>query len=611
MSTLSTITFDTLRERNEQALDRVNYAPDVDISTLTAYQRRRVQQLLGDRTDLEDLASTQDQRESYGIEQWHNQFVRLRDLPQHPDSTLEGDRLRQHIWDAMPNSRFKRFQEAFSYPHQFIVPAFNIGERNSVTFVGHQNFNTMSLEPCLVSADRISEKLAVDLELVEFDENDERRPYQRLQKKAQPEAIARLKKTWESAVPLQQGHHRILTIQPSSAAVNDRYPDTEGPSNATVGTILYTREEENGRQQAQEQNDRPRQLTVQHFPSAYAAHRKTFHENHAYRREIDQLSQLQDDLRALNGRLDRDWKRDTSETEKGEMRTEAQESITQCRELLSACENKYKVQAHDLLEHINDLQDSSNKTNVGASLAKMVAVINRLQSRFEEMYPKGGFNEQDQMVLEAQIQNHERGIRRYRDNVQRNADVVHDGLQLFNGNGLSPDQVDSQSRGVLRRMHIHPDDLKGIRLRPFTTYAGRLREKHDALDDALHERSLDASQDAVVQMHVIGKFQAMHTCFEHVKRYIIDGEHLPISRIRDFVHHLRELFSTYQVLPDHIVAGYEGTFQHMRDELERIEQGLEHYAKQDVDVSERTEIYKRLKAYLEQFDIEEMVMELP
>ena len=158
--------------------------------------------------------------------------------------------------------------------------------------------------------------------------------------------------------------------------------------------------------------------------------------------------------------------------------------------------------------------------------------------------------------------------------------------------------------------HIHPDDLNGVQLRPFTVYAGKLREKCSALGSALRARNQRGAKDAVVQMHVIGKFQEVRTCFEQIKQYVIDGERIPIARIRDFVHHMNGLFSTFQVFPDHIVAGYEGPFTHMRDELERIEQGLAYYADRDVDVGTRAEIYKSLKQYIEQFDIEEMVTAL-
>ena len=147
MSSLTTITFGTLRDRNNAALDRTGYTPDGDFQQLTAPNRRLVQTLLTQRAGLEDLASTQQQREAYGIEQWHDDFVRLKDIS--PSNNQRVDE-----WDALRNSRFKRFQQAFSHAHQFISPPFVIDDPR-INFIGPPNFNTMSLAPCLVSADKI------------------------------------------------------------------------------------------------------------------------------------------------------------------------------------------------------------------------------------------------------------------------------------------------------------------------------------------------------------------------------------------------------------------------------------------------------------------------
>ncbi|KKW40014.1 MAG: hypothetical protein UY90_C0091G0005 [Candidatus Peregrinibacteria bacterium GW2011_GWA2_54_9] len=270
-------------------------------------------------------------------------------------------------------------------------------------------------------------------------------------------------------------------------------------------------------------------------------------------------------MQLLNTQIDREWKKETPEEDKDRMLAEARTLVAQGHKLLAACENKYKVRADDLLAGLTELGPEKHKQRISASLSKMVAVINRLQSRFEEMYPKGGYNEQDQMVLGTHITRNERCMRQFRGHVQQNAPVLDNGLALFGGKPLTEPQVETQTTGA---------------------------------------------KDAVVQMHVIGKFQEVRTCFEQIKQYVIDGERIPIARIRDFVHHMNGLFSTFQVFPDHIVAGYEGPFTHMRDELERIEQGLAYYADRDVDVGTRAEIYKSLKQYIEQFDIEEMVTAL-
>jgi len=693
---------------------RVRYAPDVDIQTLTRYQCGRVQELLEDRAALEDLASTQNQREVYGIERWHGEFVRLRDIELPAGCRLDRERLAELVWESVPNSRFKRFQEAFCQPHQLIVPRFELTAGNSVRFPGIADWNQLSLAPCLVSPDRISDDLARDLGLVSYDEEDERQPVRRLWKKARPEAIGRIKKIWEATEPLQKGHHRLLSVQQPNQTVEERYPGIPGPAAENIGTILYTRERENGHRNGNGQNGHlPKQLTVQHFPGVYAAHRKTFHEQRVYQRETELLAGMLADLQTLNQRLNREWTRTAAPETKTALRAETQAMVARCRDVLRASkvsgsrnpwagggtgdftdaelsaflwydayqefpvnstasqqerlhmtdryrqwtmagrpgtkvrkyqplppgvsgpvnvvtedvpnpfmegakakqsssqqlQNVFKVQAHDLLTRIGNLTDSSQRVNVTAAMTQMVAAVTRLQRRFQEMYPKGGYNEQDQMVLETGIQFHEQRMRGFRSAVQENAPVLDEpGLAVFNG---SVSDTDNQTRNVLARMHAHPDELKDIRLRPFTTYADRLRQGYGRLEDALRSQDRSCAKTAAVQMHVIGKFQGAHSCCEHIRQFIINGESIPLSRVRDFVHKMNELFSNYQLFPDHIVPEYEQGFLALKEKLDGIERGLTHYAKQDIDVGQRTEVYRRLKEYLDAFDIEQMATALP
>ncbi|MBT7337627.1 hypothetical protein HN801_02890, partial [Candidatus Peregrinibacteria bacterium] len=79
MGSRKTTTFDELRDRNVSMLKKAGHTPDVDMAALTSAKRKRVLELLEDRAEIEGLASTQSQREEYGVEEWHEGFVRLRD----------------------------------------------------------------------------------------------------------------------------------------------------------------------------------------------------------------------------------------------------------------------------------------------------------------------------------------------------------------------------------------------------------------------------------------------------------------------------------------------------------------------------------------------------
>jgi hypothetical protein len=580
MASRKTVTFEELRDRNEAHLDTAGHTPDVDLSDLTSAKRKRVLELLEDRAEIEGLASTQSQREEYGVEQWHEGFVRLRDIPD--------EKVRAQIWDMISNSRFKRFQQAFCHPHQFIVPRY-AADNGSFQFIRPWNFNTMSLKPCLVSPDLIPEKLSEDLGLISFEEGDSRKPRQRLEKKAQPQVAARLKEIWEHAVPLQYKSHRLMVVKDSDEALN--------------GTILYTRTEENG--------DLPNSLRVQHFSSAYSAHRKTLHEGSSYRAEIAKLSILKQDIKALNTRLNRDWCADTPQEEKDAMREEASVLMAVYSEALQRCENKHKVKAHDLLDGINGFHDKSGKVNPSASLTKMVAAMGSLESRFKEMYPKGGYNEQDRMVLQEALQSQEHILRTHRTNLQKNAGVLTANLELFQKDNLSTPQISTQSRGVLRRLHVHPDDLQGVSLMPFTVYAGKMKEKHEQLSFALNAQDHDAAKSAAVEMFVIGKFQSVRSLLERIREHMADGS-IPLSRINGFVSVMRTYIDDRQVLPGHDVASYNVAFSALSTCVEEVQTILSQASiKSESDTGSRSEMYKELRTYIEEVDLEEMVRDLP
>ncbi|MDP6561618.1 MAG: hypothetical protein QF793_01705 [Candidatus Peribacteraceae bacterium] len=560
---LTTITFDTLRERNNASLDRTGYSLAEDFEGLTAAKRRRVQDLLTERSDLEDLASTQSQREAYGIKQWHDDFVRVKDIS-------EGDDLTVREWSQLRNSKFKRFQRAFSHPHQFVLP------RSS----------PISLQGCLVSADKIPEKLAEDLNLVAFDDCD--RPAKRLEKKAQPKSIDRLKQIFEQAVPLQQGHYRLQAIRDDDVELD--------------GTILYTRTDENG--------DLPNGLTVQHFTSAYAAYRKTLHEGGSYNEEIPNLALLRERIITLNRKVDREWKSDTPQTQKDDLRERANVLLTEYTVVLTHCTAQYKELACTLLDEASSFEDKSGKVNPSAALSKMVAAVSRLEDRRREVIGKGGYNNQDQTVLRDAIEGQESILRDARSGLRDKAKILDSKLQLFGEAELTEPQVDAQVAGVLSTLGVHRDDLARVTLKPLSVYSCKLSEKLSALGTALIQRDKAAALDAAVSMHVIGKFQGVRSCFERIKEHMADDRAIPLARVREFVTQMKSHVDNHQILPDHTVAGYSDVFTSVCDRLHGIEERLTQLS----DATEATpssKLYRDLKSYLEECDLEGMVKALP
>jgi hypothetical protein len=448
----------------------------------------------------------------------------------------------------------------------------------------------MSLAPCLVSADKIPEKLAEDLKLVEFTDQDRGSggPLRRLVKKAQLEPINRLKFIFENAEQLQEDHHRVLRIKDDDADLD--------------GTILYTRTEENA--------DLPDAITVQHFKSAYAAYRKTLHEGGSYNEEIPNLALLRERLITLNRKVDREWKAETPQLQKDDLREKASVLLTEYTVVLTACTAEYKVLACELLNEAASFEDRTGKVNPSAALSKMVAAVRRLELRKTEVIAKGSYNHKDQMVLKGEIEGQESILKDARAGLQDKAHILASNLELFGTRTLSPAQVDAQVAGVMSTLGVHPDDLARVTLKPLSVYSRKLSEKLSALGTALIQRDKTAALDAAVSMHVIGKFQGVRSTFERVREHMADDKSIPLARVREFVSQMRTHVDNHQILPGHTVAGYVDAFTTVCERLQKVEDRLAQLS----DATEATpssDLYKELKTYLEECDLEGMVKELP
>lgn len=581
MSSVSTITFDELRQRSTRALEKAHFTPGEQAEELKKRQRDRIETLLTDRAKIEDLASTQHQREAYegGAEAWHHDFILLREIRSHPALKDEGEKLRRYIWSKVPPSRFKRFQELFSRPEQMFVPRFDVRPNGLLDFHG-RDCNTNALRACLVSPDRLPDALAESLGLCDFsDANGD--PCARLQKKR--DAIPALKELWESLTMLQKRNQRLLVIPAS-------------------GTILYIREQGNG-------TAPPRRLCAQHFTSIYDAYRKTRHEQRLYDEERLQLETMKGDVRTSNRRLG-DWKAGMEKTLKEALQEEVRETVGAVVEALDRSVHPFKRDARERLKKAMTLRDRTGKQNVSVAMSQTVAAVDRLEGRFDDMIGKGGHNEQDRNVLAKQIEAHEYSMKRFRKTVSTGLNVLENDAVLFDTNvALSESQVDTNVTSLLNRMRLEPWQLERVSLEPFRTYAVAIRDAYEALAQAMYARDRATAIEQAITIHIIGKFHAVRTCFEHIKNFVIDAEAVPVERIRRFVADLRVIFDARQLLPTHTVTALEQPFHDMSRKLRAIEKAIANYAEQDIDIDQRTELYQKLKKYLETFDIEATVVD--
>jgi hypothetical protein len=119
-----------------------------------------------------------------------------------------------------------------------VIPHITI-RRSMPSFTLQRASQRASFKGCIVSPQRIPEKLCEDLQLCDFADLAQN-PLGRLQRKAA--VIPELKLLWQSAVPLVDHEQRLLVVSPVSEALQKQYPGVKPPSEDIHGSVLYIRE---------------------------------------------------------------------------------------------------------------------------------------------------------------------------------------------------------------------------------------------------------------------------------------------------------------------------------------------------------------------------------
>ncbi len=506
-----------LIQRTDAALEKSGHVPGSDLEALAPQKKDNVLRLLARKEQLAQLQDPRRQIEEYGTQRWHKEFVRLGDLKSLPSVRQQGAELREMVWRAVPHSLFKRAQLLFSNPKDYVVPRFEVSADGRVRFLDRPDFHRLSIKPCLFAPDRLPDKLVQDLKLADLS-GFKGKPVERLEAKAQPAVIQGMKLILEAARPLQPHHHRILIIMPPSEEIAGRYPQAKGVHADISGALLYVRE--NGARSANGA------LVAGYYADAPAAQRKTFLETHGYLAEIRKLSELKEDLTTFNARLNT-WRTGTPEDEKNRMRAEANKLFSGAVEALRACENRYKVRAHDLLEKVVHLTDSSGRTNIAACMAQVMAAVTSFEKRFREMYPKGGYNQQDQLALEQGIQAHRRILSVFGEQIAVKPEILTMRLRLFGTGRLSDAQIHTDVRGVLSALTINPAPLSRLVLQPYVAFGKALASSYQELETALKARNRDGAQDALVKMAEIVRLSELKNRVDQVRQALAADDQVP------------------------------------------------------------------------------------
>lgn len=381
--------------------------------------------------------------------------------------------LQRAVWERLPHSPFKLFQEIFSDPSQYVVPSI---EQTGRTFVFEErNLRTLSLEPCLIHPDRISDATVQALHLAEV---PPRMPaLEKLKRKAK--AIPRLREIFTNAAPLRNNNHRIHIVRDGNPAIN--------------GKILYTRKN----------LSHPEQKELRVYPDLYSAYRKTHHQEKNSDEELGLLLCLKIELEQHQQAL-LDYRASMPDEEKKNLRSKTGLLAIRFQRTLKKVRNDHKVEALVMLQKTEHLLEMKNVT---AALTCIVGILNRLRERRpDEMREKSRFNADDRFILQEKIvegEQHTHFMQRALKTLIPKMEALVPNMTLFNGSNLSRAQRTAQAQGLLNKLShdLQQWQWKNMIAQPFTTFQQIIHSAfyHD-LPDAMDRGDGDAFLASLHQM---------------------------------------------------------------------------------------------------------------
>jgi hypothetical protein len=114
----------------------------------------------------------------------------------------------------------------------------------------------------------------------------------------------------------------------------------------------------------------------------------------------------------------------------------------------------------------------------------------------------------------------------------------------------------------------------------------------------------------MVKLVVFSKLQRADAIFEVLRSLTGRSKAVPLKELRRHATSLRSLLDLRSVFPQTTVPAYQPTYRKLQRTVGTIVGGLERYDRRGMDLDERTQMYSRLRAYLDKTDLEACVLEL-
>lgn len=600
-----------LRSRFDRAIakaEKINHeaeAPYLDLA-------------LKHREALEGLVSTSSQVEEYRARfgaAWSDSFTPLQTFGKQAFFGLEGSALVNHLWKSLPSTRFKRFQELFCEPSDYAIPKPNL-VAPCVEYPSRHYLNNCSLAPCLVSPPRIPFKLLVDLGIVP-EPTRKLTDIEVLTIKSHPMVIQTLKAVWESAQPLAGHNHRFILVGPLQDASRRNHPEARALPEGVIGTLIHTRENVAVDRSKAESKRGPwvaPQLIPSFYSSIYAARRKTDHQTSSHQRESVSIGNLAVEWNELTTRAREQWRRDAPAEVKQSIRDALVDLVARTRVQLDSVSHHLKRQAAERFKALEE-RLTSGSNNITTHITAANAAVTRLEHRLSDVPFKSGHNTVDSAQLSRMIEGGEHAFGMIRNSLFQASCRLRDHMRrpdgFFNRRGLSDEQRTAQGKILLSEMGIRVDALNQIpAVRPLRAFEIGHRSAYTELRGAILEQNGKKATEAMVKLVVFSKLQRADALFEVLRSLTSRSEAVPLKELKRHASSLRSLLDLRAVFPQTTVPSFQPTYRKLQRTVSTIARGLESYDRRGLDLDERTQMYSRLRAYLDKTDLEASVYEL-
>lgn len=610
---LTTASVVALREENSTLINQLSSALEGAAFPFRGQDKRvaeRLGRLFDRRLEIEEAAATHNQREHYGREQWDRYFVRMQEVRAPEGSGLTNEQVRNALWKLVPNGKFKRFQELFADPANYVVPNIFEVRDGTVRFTRPPDFNKISVSCCFVSPDRIPDEFAEKVGVVEWSDKERRSPLLRYLRKADVQVLDRLKLLWDAAALVSHREFRVLVVQRPSADLMKRYPSVESFPSGLHGTILFLREDLTGR--VPHRNpilgpEKVRPLRVQHFTTIYDAHRKTLHEAFGYKTESGEIAPLRARGEMLRTRIANDYRKDAPAEVKAGIREQATETLREGVALLKDVVDGNKRKALDLMSRVVDFEDSTGRTNPLVVHNRLTHSTKSLGARLNEMRAKNRHNQTDEDLLREIIAVEGTILRSIERSIARQADALF--LPQRNNGTASRSVLAAKLAPEVVMSRLMPDrqSLDFVGCRPFSTFGGLLRVGAFELQQALTAKDTSKAKAAVVKMHIINKLFSVNDNLQRMTEYLVDPEAVPMQALRTEVREMKEKLAV-RILRGVQVADHEERF----GVLERRVASLDSFLQSEIPDSPaaRKMFFVNLKKQIKSIDPEGLAWEL-